>query len=39
MITDYDAFAEALWAIDKREDVVVTIWQGELCMNSASRPC
>lgn len=24
---DYDAFAEALWAIDKREDVVVTIWQ------------
>ena len=26
---DYDAFAEALVAIDKRDDVVVTIWQGE----------
>ena len=25
---DYDAFAEALYAIDKRTDVYVTIWQG-----------
>ncbi|TCD64432.1 hypothetical protein EIP91_004077, partial [Steccherinum ochraceum] len=25
---DYDAFASALYEIDKREDVVVTVWQG-----------
>lgn len=25
---DYDAFSEALYAIDKRDDVTVTIWQG-----------
>ncbi|KIP09105.1 hypothetical protein PHLGIDRAFT_29221 [Phlebiopsis gigantea 11061_1 CR5-6] len=24
---DYDAFAEALYAVDQREDVLVTIWQ------------
>ncbi|OBZ75306.1 3,2-trans-enoyl-CoA isomerase [Grifola frondosa] len=24
---DYDAFASALWAIDKRDDVLVTVWQ------------
>lgn len=26
--TDYDAFATALRDIDKRDDVLVTIWQG-----------
>ena len=28
-MVDYDAFAEALRAIDKRPDVLATIWQGE----------
>ena len=28
LMLDYDAFAEALRAIDKRDDVLVTIWQG-----------
>lgn len=27
-LTDYDAFANGLREIDKREDVVVTVWQG-----------
>lgn len=31
MWADYDAFAEALYELDKREDVVVTVWQGALC--------
>lgn len=26
--TDYDSFATALREIDKREDVLVTVWQG-----------
>lgn len=30
MSIDYTAFAEALRDIDGREDVLVTIWQGEL---------
>lgn len=25
---DYDAFGEALYSIDKRDDVTVTVWQG-----------
>ncbi len=28
MRVDYDDFVEALRAIDKREDVVITVWQG-----------
>lgn len=28
MLLDYDAFSEALRGIDKRDDVIVTIWQG-----------
>lgn len=30
-ITDYDDFANSLREIDKRDDVVATVWQGELC--------
>ena len=30
-VVDYDAFSEALRAIDKRPDVLATIWQGEQC--------
>lgn len=29
-ITDYDDFANLLREIDKRDDVVATVWQGEL---------
>ena len=29
LVADYDAFAEALRAIDKRPHVLATIWQGE----------
>ena len=28
VLVDYEAFSEALRAIDKREDVIATIWQG-----------
>lgn len=28
---DYDAFANALRDIDKRDDVLVTVWQGIVC--------
>ena len=31
VVVDYDAFAEALRVIDKRPDVLATIWQGEYC--------
>lgn len=27
--TDYNAFANALRDIDRRDDVLVTVWQGE----------
>lgn len=38
-ITDYDDFANALRDIDKRSDVVATIWQGMLlcCLLSSLR--
>ncbi|KAF7793032.1 hypothetical protein EIP86_004137 [Pleurotus ostreatoroseus] len=35
---DYNDFAEALWAIDKRSDVLVTVWQGERIFEAAVSP-
>jgi len=29
-IADYDDFANSLREIDKRDDVIATVWQGEL---------
>ena len=39
-MVDYDAFAEALRAIDKQQDVLATIWQGEQrALSSLGNQC
>ena len=38
-VADYDDFANSLREIDKRDDVIATVWQGKLhfCISTAAQ--